>query len=323
MNLDHTDRKLINLVQCFPLASEPYRELGESLGIDEAEVINRIKQLKEAGLIRQISPVFDAVCLGYRTTLSAMRVDESRLEKVESSIKKHPGVSHGYKRDHYFNLWLTLAVSNGTSIEAELDKLAAESGAEIYFSLPTIKRFKIGAYFDMGGNGSSNGTSRAGGCLHGVELSELDKALVNELQQDLLLVSRPFAAMAEWLNISEELLLERCRFLQQQGVMRRFGASVNHHKAGFKANAMTCWAVPPGEIEAAGKELASLRQVSHCYERATNPHWRYNLFAMIHGHSRSACHEIINEVSSRLALKDFVVLFSTKEFKKTRNKYLV
>jgi len=77
------------------------------------------------------------------------------------------------------------------------------------------------------------------------------------------------------------------------------------------------------KVEVIAKKLASLREVSHCYERKTNPLWRYNLFAMIHSHTREECQEIADRVSCETDLKDYVQLFSTREFKKTRVKYLV
>ena len=86
---------------------------------------------------------------------------------------------------------------------------------------------------------------------------------------------------------------------------------------------MTCWVVPPEKVDAAGQELASLAEVSHCYERKTNPLWTYNLFAMIHGDSLEACQDIANDISRRIGLTDCILLLSTKEFKKTRVKYLV
>ena len=75
MRLDNTDKKLLGLLQIeFPLTAKPYVDLGLNLGIAEAEVIQRIGQLKLKGLIRQISPVLDAGRLGYKTTLVAMRI---------------------------------------------------------------------------------------------------------------------------------------------------------------------------------------------------------------------------------------------------------
>ena len=129
--------------------------------------------------------------------------------------------------------------------------------------------------------------------------------------------------MAASLSMDVEQFLAQCRSLQQRGIIRRFGAAINHNRVGFKANAMTCWVVPPDMVDIAGQKLASLREVSHCYERKTSSLWRYNLFAMIHGHTREDCQNIASNISREIGLTDYVLLFSTKEFKKTRSKYLL
>jgi DNA-binding Lrp family transcriptional regulator len=105
--------------------------------------------------------------------------------------------------------------------------------------------------------------------------------------------------------------------------MRRFGAAINHKQVGFKANAMACWIVPSDMVDDIGRKLASLREVSHCYERKTNPLWSYNLFAMIHGHTREVCQEIASKISDETGIRGYILLFSTREFKKVRIKYQV
>ena len=327
MHLDGIDRKLLNLAQIeFPLTRGPYTDLALRLGITRDDIIGHIAQLKTKGIIRQISPVFDARRLGYQPTLVAMKIKETGLDKAERLISQHPGVSHGYERDHYFNLWFTLAVLQGIDIESELTQLSSSLGAEAVFSLPAVKVFKIGAYFDMDGDGqgATDILANSTGTLpEKAELSQQDKLIIGELQQDLPLVPMPFTAMAARLSMDVDDFLAQCQSLLQRGIMRRFGASINHNKAGFKANAMACWVAPQARVDAAGRKLASLRAVSHCYERKTNPFWQYNLFAMIHSRTSEACQETVGNISRRIGLEDYVLLFSTKEFKKTRVKYLV
>ena len=327
MSLDNIDRKLLSLLQVeFPLTAEPYADLGLRLGLNGDEVIHRIVQLKASGIIRQISPVLDARRLGYRVTLVAMRVPETRLDKAAQLIIEHPGVSHGYERDHHFNLWCTLAIPPTADLDTELKRMTSPIDVDTVFALPAIKLFKIGAFFAMDEDGQTTADTIAqpGGVLpQEVELSEADRLIINELQQDLPLVPRPFAAISSRLGIDVEDLLAHCRSLKQRGIMRRFGAAINHNRAGFKANAMTCWIVPPDKIDAAGQKLASLQEVSHCYERKTNTSWPYNLFAMIHGRTRETCQDIAGKVSHEMGLTDYVMLFSTREFKKVRVKYLV
>ncbi|MFH1002775.1 MAG: Lrp/AsnC family transcriptional regulator [Chloroflexota bacterium] len=323
MTLNDTDKKLLNRVQgAFPLESQPYAAIGQGLGISGDEVIDRLARLKEAGIIRQIGPVLDARRLGYRSTLVAMRLAAERLEPATRYLVEHPGVSHAYQRDHHFNLWFTLAIPPGADPEAELARLAAPMAAETVVSLPARKMFKLQAYFDVAGDG---GAARPGPAQRPPHngLTQTDRAVINEVQQDLALVPAPFVAMAGRLAITEADLLARCRSLLERGIIRRFGAAVNHRRAGFPANAMTCWIAPPERVDAAGRALAGLREVSHCYDRQTSPQWPYNLFAMIHSQSQEACREIADEVSGRTGLGEYVMLFSTRELKKTRVRYTV
>ncbi len=327
MNLDSVDRKLLSLLQAeFPLTKEPFAHLGLRLGIGGDEVLYRIEQLKAKEIIRQISPVLDARSLGYQTTLVAMRVAEDQLDEAARVIVEHPGVSHGYERDHHFNLWFTLAIPPAADIETELKQLTSSTDVEAVFALPAVKMFKIGAYFATDGNSqlATGSVTQPGGLLpQKAELSQIDRLVINELQQDLPLILRPFTVISARLGMDIEDLLVQCRSLKQRGIIRRFGAAINHRQVGFKANAMACWIAPPEAVDIAGRKLALLREVSHCYERKTNPLWRYNLFAMIHGHARKACQEVARKVSDETGLTDYVLLFSTREFKKVRIKYLV
>jgi DNA-binding Lrp family transcriptional regulator len=326
MVLSTIDQKILELLQSdFPITSKPYVEIGNHLGISEDEVIARIREHKATGLVRQIGPVVDASSLGYKTTLVAMSVPEAELETTSDLINEHPGISHAYKRDHHFNFWYTLAFPGSVNAEAEVQKIADKVNAKEAFSLPALKIFKLRAYFaltendqpdfDASNNGSTNNKQ--------VDLSSADRTVINTLQQELPLISRPFGDMARQANMDEDELLVLSRSLLERGVFRRYGAAVNHHKAGFAANAMTCWITPSEKVEEAGIKLASLREVSHCYERKTNPLWSYNIFAMIHARTKEECHEIVDRMCKEIGLNDYLMLFSTHEYKKIRTKYLV
>jgi DNA-binding Lrp family transcriptional regulator len=325
MQLNIRDQKLLNLIQTqFPLTREPFTYLARRLDANVEEIVQDITRLKDAGIIRMIGPVIDSRSLGFHTTLVAMKVAIANLGKAEQVIAGHPGVSHGYERDHRFNVWFTLAMPPASDIETELKKLTQAAGAEIAFSLPTIKVFKIGAYFDMDPDGQTIPIAYSKNSLTSrPELSDADRRIVNELQQDLALTPAPFSVMAERAGMETEEFLAGCRSLRERGIIRRFSASINHKKAGFTANTMSCWVAPANKIDAAGQRLASWKEVSHCYERKTNEHWRYNLFAMIHGRSRDVCQDVAETVSRETGLADFALLYTTKEFIKTRVKYLV
>ena len=155
--LDDVDRELLNAVQWdFPLDARPYAELGERLGITEPEVRARIAKVKDAGVLRQLSAIFDTRALGYTSALIAAKVDPDHIDEAAEIVSAHPGVSHNYKRNHAYNLWYTIAVPPGASLDDHIDVLHRASGALLTRKLPTLKLYKIGVKLDMTGKTAAN-----------------------------------------------------------------------------------------------------------------------------------------------------------------------
>jgi len=113
--------------------------------------------------------------------------------------------------------------------------------------------------------------------LHGIE-----KKIVNLIQNDIPLAKRPFKSIGEHAELSEEKVLAILDRLMERGIVRKFGAILRHQKAGFTRNAMVVWAAPQEKIDAAGRALASFREVTHCYERTPPFAGKYTLFSMVH-----------------------------------------
>ncbi len=148
-------------------------------------------------------------------------------------------------------------------------------------------------------------------------MDEIDKKLLKSTQDGIPIVSEPFKQIAKELALPEEEVLRRLDNLLKDGVIRRFGASIGHRAIGITANAMCTWNVPDEKVETAGAIMAGFPEVTHCYERPRFPDWRYNLFTMIHAYSRDECEKIAREISIATGIKDYSILFSEREFKKT------
>ena len=102
---DSLDNELLNLLQSeFPISETPFLDLGHKLSISEDEVISRINKLKEINYIRQISAIFDTRSMKYKSTLVAMAYEDSNVDDAAQVINQHPGVTHNYKRNHFYNL---------------------------------------------------------------------------------------------------------------------------------------------------------------------------------------------------------------------------
>ncbi|MGD9285575.1 MAG: AsnC family transcriptional regulator, partial [Desulfobacterales bacterium] len=116
-------------------------------------------------------------------------------------------------------------------------------------------------------------------------LSEIEKKIIASIQEDMEIAERPYLKIAEEIGITEEELLDRLKDLNQRGVIRRFGATLRHQRAGFSANAMIAWKVDEDRIQKVGQKMASFHQVSHCYRRNPSADWPYNLYTMVHASS--------------------------------------
>jgi DNA-binding Lrp family transcriptional regulator len=148
-------------------------------------------------------------------------------------------------------------------------------------------------------------------------MDQTDLKLLKIAQDGVMLTERPYLVLGEKLCISEQEVIDRLRALQEEGIVRRFAATIGHRALGIVANALIAWKAAPEDVERAGEIFAAEEEVTHCYERAPSPDWPYNLYTMIHSKSREECLRIADQLSQRSGLKDFRVLFSELEYKKT------
>ncbi len=357
MELDLLDKKILNILQTdFPITARPFQEIGLRLGISEEEVLNKIINLKQEKVIRQISAIFDSHNIGYKGTLVAFKVPECEIDNAASVINSHKGVSHNYLRNNIYNIWFTITLPPDKNFEEEISLISKISKAEDYLILPTLKLFKIGVNFDMTeeietandknkvdiksfANENMNDNANADANINAnasfryfsqddaiddskINISEFEKDCIRELQKDLEIIAEPFKNAALNLNVSQgELLHQISKFIEEKK-MRRFACVLYHQKAGFNYNIMGIWKSKEDEIDKNGKIMASINEVSHCYRRHTYPDkWEYNIFTMIHTKTEEEALKTMDKIAELTGIKDFSNLRSIKEFKKVRVKY--
>jgi len=149
--MDKVDRKILEVAQQeFPLQVRPWAEMAAEIGISETELLDRIRKLKELGVIRRIGAVFDSRKLGFYSTLCAAKVDPKKLEEVAAYINTFRGVTHNYERDDEYNLWFTLTASSSAEAERQLRDIEENCGIKI-MRLPARKVYKIEVVFNMDG----------------------------------------------------------------------------------------------------------------------------------------------------------------------------
>lgn len=325
--MDKLDKEILNEIQwTFPLNPKPYSEMAKKFGLSDQEMMQRLDELKKVGIIRQVSAIFDTRKLGYKSALVAMAIEPEKLDHVANQVNRHPGVSHNYERNHEYNLWFTLAVPPGSDLKTEIDKFSKLSGIKKTRLLPTIKLFKIGVKLEMVDEKKSDvrpSEEKKKIIETKFIATEEEKDYIRELQKDLEIVERPFLKSAQKLGITEEQLLEKIKQYEEIGVMRRFAAILRHREVGFTANGMIVWKVPDERIEEVGEKLGAFPQISHCYQRPVYPDWPYSVFSMVHCKSVTDAEEMAKQIQKQVDVNDYKILFSSREFKKTRVEYFV
>jgi DNA-binding Lrp family transcriptional regulator len=217
-----------------------------------------------------------------------------------------------------------------------------------YVILPSLTTFKIRVQFDVSGPSGTFAPSTAeptgpptasaassvpqkeqkeadgkGGVRLGRhELTEKEKNVIRAVQVAVHPSPKPWKEIGDRLNIDEKEVLNIVKRLKQEGIIRRISGILRHRRVGYTANAMTCFDLPDEKLEKAGRAAAAFTQVSHCYRRPRLPEWQYPLFAMVHAKNGEECLRTAADIAETIACEDYIMLFSTKEFKKERVHYL-
>ena len=152
-------------------------------------------------------------------------------------------------------------------------------------------------------------------------MDELDKKIVRVMQEDFPLVQEPYKTLAAQIGIDEQTLLERLKRFKENGQIRKMGAVLQHRDVGFAANVLCAWEIPAARMDEVARNMSRHPSVSHCYDRNTEPGWPYNMYTMIHGHSREECEAIAQELGRANGVSNRAMLYSVKEWKKTSMRY--
>jgi DNA-binding Lrp family transcriptional regulator len=148
--MDEIDLELLSAVQDgFPITSRPFWDLGDAMGLDEEEVMQRMAGLQKEGLVRRIGPILDLRKLGRSGMLAALKVSREEADRAAQIINEYPEVSHNYLRpdESGYNLWFTVSASE-ERIQEILQEIREKTGRKMLV-LPTLRIFKIGVKFDI------------------------------------------------------------------------------------------------------------------------------------------------------------------------------
>lgn len=141
--IDDTDRLLLNELQGgFPVTHRPFADVAQRLGLDETDVIARLRRLVETGALSRFGTILNAPQLGGERTLAAMRVPPERFEEVAAYVNGLDTVSHNYERGHEFNMWFVISSEDQDDIDRTIARIERDTGLDV-INLPTLEEFFV------------------------------------------------------------------------------------------------------------------------------------------------------------------------------------
>ena len=150
----------------------------------------------------------------------------------------------------------------------------------------------------------------------------LSQKLLAIIQDGFPLVERPYKALAEMLNVSEQDVFDEVEKMRASGVIRRIGGVYDSKKLGFisrlcagkiPASSLDFSAEPHSQtpMEKFAAVVMSEPAITHNYIRSHE----YNVWFTVIAENESAIQAVVDRVCSETDLHDVHVLTATKKYK--------
>lgn len=283
--------------------AEPFAAIAEASELSEDVVIERLRAMLAAGVIRRIRQTLMATNLA-PGALVAWRVAADGLDSAFNyMVKDDPFSGHVVLRStdaetpgSVYRLWTTLKVPQGFSMERHCEYLASKVGATAFRIMPAKRLFALGVgHVRRRGMEPGARSDEPGQVLNVniVELSPLEWRILTALKREFAadeIASNPWRGRAEEAGVSLDEFLRIAGSLSARGVIGRFSTFLEHVKPSAtgervtRYNALFHWRVPAGREIEAGKEIGRHHILTHAYWREGGPEFaNVNVMAVAHG----------------------------------------
>lgn len=305
---DETNARILavseDMVQGF--VRHPFQAIAEHSGVPLPVVLERIRAMLEAGVIRRVRQTMLATKLAHGA-LCAWKVDPDKIDATfDWMFREDPFSGHVVTRStdreisgSDYRLWTTLKVPQGKSLEEHADVIKRLTGAHEYLLMPANGIFALGVghvrrkTMEPGDRAPEPVRMETTAT---VELTPEEWDVLLALKEELTpdeISEEPWIARAAVAGVSFERFCSVAEELNRKRVIGRFSTFLEHVKpsqSGVRVtrfNGLFHWAVPKGMEQRAGSEIGRHYILTHCYWREGGPRFgNVNIMAVIHGSER-------------------------------------
>jgi DNA-binding Lrp family transcriptional regulator len=309
---------------------EPFAEIATATELAEGVVIERLRAMLSAGVIRRIRQTLMATNLA-PGALVAWRVPTEKLDSAFNYMAaEDPFSGHVVIRStdvdtagSVYKLWTTLKVPQTYSMQLHCEFLAHRVGASAFRIMPAKKLFTLGVgHVRRRGMEPGSRSEEPGRVLDTniVDLSPLDWQVLTALKREFTvdeIVPEPWTARAREAGVSRDEFFRVAGSLSERGVIGRFSTFLEHVKPSAtgervtRYNALFHWRVPPGREIVAGKEIGRHHILTHAYWREGGPEFAdVNIMAVAHGTDKQLVLAHKTAIDKHLAEAQIPVLYT-------------
>ena len=141
-------------------------------------------------------------------------------------------------------------------------------------------------------------------------IDDIDSAILNRIQSDFPITSRPYLTVANELGLSEEEVLDRVARLKADGIIRRIGGNLVPGKLGF-VSTLCAASVPADKIDHFAEIVNRYPGVTHNYQRDST----YNVWFTFIASSRDEIRKNLKQIAKDSGIDDILNLPATRVFK--------
>ncbi|MEK7952670.1 Lrp/AsnC family transcriptional regulator [Luteolibacter soli] len=281
----------------------PFHVIAEKSGVDLGTVLERIRAMLEAGVVRRVRQTLLSTKLAHGA-LVAWKVPEEKLnDAFDFMSKEDPFSGHVVIRStdtevsgSGYRLWTTLKVPVGESLDEHATALLRLTGATEYLLMPAHGVFALGVghvrrrALEPGDKAEETAVMMT---TVPVDLTQEEWDVLLALKEELLpeeVIASPWDSRAIKAGVSVDRFCEVATTLNDKKVIGRFSTFLEHVKPSStgervtRFNGLFHWAVPKGREIEAGGEVGRHYCMTHCYWREGGPQFGdVNIMGVVHG----------------------------------------
>lgn len=308
----------------------PFQHIAEKSGVPIGTVIERIRAMLEAGVIRRVRQTLLATKLAHGA-LCAWKVDPGKLDATfDFMFREDPFSGHVVTRStdreisgSDYKLWTTLKVPQGESLEEHAEVLRRITGAHEFVLMPANGIFALGVGHvrrkSMEPGAKSEEPARMTTTTP-VELTPEEWEVLLAIKEELTteeICPDPWGPRADAIGMDRERFFKIAEVLDQKKAIGRFSTFLEHVKPSqtgqrvTRFNALFHWKVPEGMQARAGSEVGRHLIMTHCYWREGGPRFGgVNIMGVVHGTEKDKVLEHKAAIDAHLAEVSIPLLYT-------------